>query len=184
MIAVLEGLLFITGEDGITINDIVNNLNVDKASAEALVKELDERLNKEESGLMLKVVGGKYLLTTKPEHLDYYKSFLTNEINNSLSPAALETLAIIAYNQPVTRLEVDELRGVASASLVRKLVNFNLIANAGRAETLGKPFLYKTTDHFLNYFNINSLEELPKLSLPKSEEIDVDLYEIKYQESE
>lgn len=184
MVAILEGLLFIAGEDGLTIEDIVNALETDLKTASKLIEQLKSINDENDRGLMIKEVAGKYKLTTKPEHIEYYQKFASLEINNALSQAALETLAIIAYNEPITRIEVDEIRGVSTASMIRKLISFNLIEEAGRSDQLGRPYLYKTTQHFLDYFNINSLSELPQINFknnsPHEEE---DLYSSKYVEN-
>lgn len=183
MTAILEGLLFIAGENGITIEEIMNLLNLDQKKVTMLIGELKTIKQQEISGLMIKEVAGKYILTTKPEHIKYYQKLANFEIDNSLSQAALETLALIAYNEPITRIEIDQLRGVSTASMIRKLISFNLITEAGRSTQLGRPYLYKTTNYFLDYFNINSLDELPKIDFEPVDSKEEDLYSSKYREN-
>ena len=101
--------------------------------------------------------------STKEEHQEYYKKLLENPKNNTLSTQALETLAIIAYNEPITRIEVDELRGVDSVYVMRRLLAKGLIKESGRSDKPGHPIMYKTTDEFLDYFGLSSKEELPKI---------------------
>ena len=109
-----------------------------------------------------------------------------NPESNTLSQAALETLAIIAYNQPVTRTQVDEIRGVNSGQVMRKLVAKNLIKEIGRSDAVGRPILYKTTSDFLDYFGLATIEELPKIEELKIGEAseETDLYHSRYQENE
>lgn len=182
-IAVLEGLLFINGEDGVDFKEASHILKIDQANFNQLIIDLEKKYSLDQSGLMLLKVGGRYKLTTKPEHLTYYQDFVDSEANKSLSPAALETLAIIAYNEPVTRLEVDNIRGVSSANMIRKLVNLNFVQEAGRSDQPGRPYLYKTTSYFLDYFNINHISDLPALEVNHKEvDTNQDLYYTKYRE--
>src|SRR5699024_453441 len=117
----------------------------------------------------------------------YYQKLLTTEDNNTLSQAALETLAIIAYNQPITRVKVDELRGISNNHIIRKLVAKGLIKEGGRSNMPGRPILYETTSEFLDYFGLSSIEDLPDMrdfleEEEKETEDDVDLYQSKYKE--
>ena len=107
---------------------------------------------------------------------------LVNEANNTLSNSALETLAIIAYNEPITRIQVDEIRGVQTGQLIRKLVAKGLIKEAGRSELPGRPILYKTTSEFLDYFGLSTIDDLPKIRIKEVINDEVDLYNSKYQE--
>ena len=117
----------------------------------------------------------------------YYQKLLTTEDNNNLSQAALETLAIIAYNQPITRVKVDELRGISNNHIIRKLVAKGFIKEHGRSNMPGRPILYETTSEFLDYFGLSSIDELPDMrdfleEEEKEIEEDVDLYQSKYKE--
>ena len=113
----------------------------------------------------------------------YYEKLLVNEDNNRLSNNALETLAIVAYNEPITRIEVDDIRGVQSGPMIRKLVAKGLLKECGRSELAGRPILYKTTSEFLDYFGLSDISELPKInSSEENKNEDVDLYKSKYQE--
>ena len=121
-IAILEGLLFVVGDEGITLASICDILDILPKEAEKLLQELQNEYNKENHGIRISLLGGNFKMTTKKEHKEYYQKLLTKEENNQLSIAALETLAIIAYNQPITRVEVDEARGISSSNIIRKLV--------------------------------------------------------------
>lgn len=183
-LGVLEGLLFVTGEDGLTLEDIEKLLEITKEEAENLIEEYKSSLNDEKRGLKLVYLGNKYKLTTKEEHKNYYELLVDKVVSSTLSQSALETLAIIAYNEPITVGQIDEIRGVSSRDMVRKLLFRGLIDLAGKSNLPGKPMLYKTTDKFLDYFNLSSIEELPKMEfnieeLTKEEK---DLFMSKYKE--
>ena len=122
-------------------------------------------------------------MTTKREHFEYYKKLFSDDESNTLSPSALETLAIVAYNQPVTRLVVDEIRGVNSAHLIRKLVFMNFLKEVGRSDLPGKPILYGVTDDFLDYFGLSSTKDLPVIDVLDEKE-ETDLFNSKYTENE
>ena len=182
MKAILEGLLFVVGDDGITIKDICNILEIDEDAAKELVLSLKNDYLSEERGLRIDYLGNSLKLTTKKEHKEYYKK-LIEESNNSLSEAALETLAIIAYNEPITRIKVDEIRGISSAQMMRKLVAKGFIKECGRENIPGRPILYKTTDEFLDYFGLSSKEDLPKIEGQEENTSETDLFLSKYKET-
>lgn len=183
-LGVLEGLLFVTGEDGLTLEDIEKLLEVTKEEAENLIEEYKSSLNDEKRGLKLVYLGNKYKLTTKEEHKNYYELLVDKVVSSTLSQSALETLAIIAYNEPITVGQIDEIRGVSSRDMIRKLLFRGLIELAGKSDLPGKPMLYKTTDKFLDYFNLSSIEELPKMEFNIEEltEEEKDLFISKYKE--
>lgn len=185
--AVLEGLLFVVGEDGLTLEQIEDVLTIDEDSAKELIKELKKDYEDENRGLRIDFLGNRFKLTTKFEHREYYQKLIENPETNSLSQAALETLAIIAYNEPITRIQVDAIRGVGSTSIIRKLVAKGFIKESGRSELPGRPILYETTNEFLDYFGLSSTEDLPNIEdiIEKSnveEDPNQDLYTSKYQE--
>lgn len=182
MKAVLEGLLFVVGDDGITLSEICNVLEIDEDTAKELVLSLKSDYQKEDRGLRIDYLGNSLKLTTKREHKEYYKK-LIEESNHTLSQAALETLAIIAYNEPITRIKVDEIRGISSTQMIRKLVAKGFIKEVGRENIPGKPILYKTTDDFLDYFGLSSKDDLPKLEDKEVENLETDLFLSKYKEN-
>lgn len=187
-LAVLEGLLFVMGEDGLTLEQIQDILEIDEEEAKILLKNLRENYENNERGVRINFLGNRFKLTTKHEHKDYYQKLIENPTTNTLSQAALETLAIIAYNEPITRIQIDDIRGVASGQIVRKLVSKGLIKESGRSDIAGRPILYETTHEFLDYFGLSSIESLPDISsfIDKQEEkiAEGDLYESKYKENE
>ncbi len=185
--AVLEGLLFVVGEDGLTLEQIEDVLDIDEDSAKELIKELKKDYEEESRGLRIDFLGNRFKMTTKFEHREYYQKLIENPDTNTLSQAALETLAIIAYNEPITRIQVDAIRGVGSVSIIRKLVAKGFIKESGRSELPGRPILYETTNEFLDYFGLSSTEDLPNIEdiIEKSnveEDPNQDLYTSKYQE--
>ena len=179
---VLEGILFVVGEDGISESKIKEILNINDEELNKIINQLHEKYSKENSGLLLTKFGEKYKLTTKAEHKKYYESLAQTEDDTLLSQSSLEVLAIVAYNQPITRVSIDEIRGINSSHMVRKLVSKNLIKEAGRANTPGKPILYEVTDDFLDYFGLSTVEDLPKMEEIEIDNDEKDLYESKYKE--
>ena len=185
--AVIEGLLFVVGDDGLDLDEISKILEISKDETKELIKELQNDYQSSDRGIRIDFLGDKLKLTTKKEHNTYYQKLLTTEDNNNLSQAALETLAIIAYNQPITRVKVDELRGISNNHIIRKLVAKGLIKEGGRSNMPGRPILYETTSEFLDYFGLSSIDELPDMrefleEEEKETEDDVDLYQSKYKE--
>ncbi|WDA54631.1 MULTISPECIES: SMC-Scp complex subunit ScpB [Spiroplasma] len=164
-LAVLQGLLFIAGNEGLDLLTLAEYLELTKKpkTVENLIASLQMKLNDDDtSGLSLIKVGNIYKLTTKPIHYNRYQ-VLKQQPLIRLSQAALETLAIIAYNHPVTKPQIEDIRGVNCDSIIFKLKSLNLITEIGRSELPGKPILYDLTDEFMDHFNIESLTQLPTL---------------------
>ncbi len=181
--AILEGLLFVVGDEGLTLKDICNILEIEKEEAKKLLMELKKDYDNEKRGIRISFLGDSFKLTTKKEHKNYYQKLLSVPRTNTLSIPALETLAIIAYNQPITRVEIDDLRGVASANIVRKLVAKGLIKEAGKSNMPGRPNLYKTTHDFLDYFGLSTIDDLPEfLNNDESTENEKELFTSIYKE--
>ena len=170
--AILEGLLFVVGDEGITLDNIVDVMAITKKEAQDLLKKLREEYNKDNRGIRISFIGDAFKLTTKGEHKEYYQKLITTRGSNTLSQAALETLAIIAYNQPITRAEVDELRGLASINMIRKLMAKDLVKISGKSNLPGKPNLYRTTSEFLDYFGLATISDLPDLPMDNANETD------------
>jgi len=179
--AILEGLLFITGSDGISLKKIMEILEISEEEALSLIDIIKEEYSLDKHGLELTYLGNSYKLVTKAIHKEFYKSLLEEE-SSVLSQSALETLAIIAYNEPVTRTTISEIRGVDSSHMVRKLLIKNLVEEAGRSDLPGRPMLYKTTDKFLDYFGLKSKDDLPKLEVNEENIEETDLFSSKYSE--
>ncbi|HLQ84285.1 MAG TPA: SMC-Scp complex subunit ScpB [Pseudogracilibacillus sp.] len=161
--AVVEGLLFSSGHEGMTAKQISDVIEISQADVDYLIEELRFDYEHANRGIKLAKSQKNYYLTTKPEHNIYYQKMLETPSQTKLSQAALETLAIIAYNQPITRVEIEDIRGVNSDRAVQTLIARSLIEEKGRKNTVGKPVLFGTSIDFLTFFGLSSLEELPEL---------------------
>lgn len=182
MKAVIEGLLFLKGSDGLTIPELCDILNISKEEVASNIKELYRDYQSPERGIQIELLGKHFKLTTKKEHKEYYQKIAQAEENSNLSQSALETLAIIAYNGPITRIEIDEIRGVNSSHIIRKLLIKNLIQEVGKSDLPGKPRQYGVTNDFLDYFGLGDIEELPKLEIEEVPNEDDNLFASKYKE--
>ena len=162
--ATVEALLFVSG-DPLEIRDIASHLEISIAYTKDILEEMMEDYKHIERGIKLISINGAYQLVTKNEQSDYIQKLLKKNKRQSLSQASLESLAIIAYKQPITRIDIDEIRGVKSESAIQKLVERDLIKEVGRLEVPGRPILYGTTEEFLRQFGLHGLHELPSLDL-------------------
>ncbi len=181
---IVEGLLYVQGDLGITINQIEDILNIDEESAKKVVLNLKNYYDENKRGLRINFLGNTIKLTTREEHRQYYQKLLEEPSSNTLSQSALETLAIIAYNEPITRVEVDTMRGVDSTYIIRRLLAKGLIKECGRSDLPGRPILYKTTDDFLDYFGLASKDDLPNIEYLEEESNPKDLYTSIYKEND
>ena len=185
MKGIIEGLLYVQGDLGLTIEQVSDILEIDKEEAKQLILSLKQDYIDQDRGLRINYLGNTFKLTTKEEHKEYFKKLLENPKNNILSNQALETLAIIAYNEPITRLDIDEMRGVDSVYVVRRLLAKGLIKECGRDDRPGHPILYKTTDEFLDYFGLSSKDDLPKIDIiEETVDEDKDLFKSTYKDKE
>ena len=184
MEGILEGLLYVQGDIGLTLEQVMDILNIGEEDAKNLIYKLKNSYEDSYRGLRINYLGNTFKLTTKEEHKEYYQRLLENPKNNVLSNSALETLAIIAYNEPITRVEIDELRGLDSSYIVRRLLAKGLIKECGKSELPGKPTLYKTTDDFLDYFGLSSINELPSLDTLEEDNSEQDLFKSIYKDEE
>lgn len=160
----IEAMLFASGEP-LALRDICSHLGMEQPLVEKIIKEMIEDYKADCRGIMIINVNNMYQFVTKPENADYLQRLLKKNRRQSLSQASIESLAIIAYKQPITRIDIDEIRGVKSESALQKLVDKNLIVEVGRLEVPGRPILYGTTDEFLRQFGLQTLRELPSLDL-------------------
>ncbi|SHS37830.1 putative transcriptional regulator [Mycobacteroides abscessus subsp. abscessus] len=184
---IVESLLFAAGDEGLTIKQIATVLEIEEVEAERIVRELMDELSKNENrGIAVVQLAGTYQLATKKENSVYLKKLVESPNTSTLSQAALETLAIIAYKQPITRAEIEEIRGVKTERPLQTLVGKVLVKEVGRAEGTGRAILYGTTKEFLDYFGLRSLEELPPLPEKMDDEFvqeEADLFFEKFQEN-
>lgn len=177
---VIEGLLFVSGE-GLDAKTLAEILELDTDSVVNFVYELKEDLKKASRGVQIIEIAGTFQLTTLQKHAPYFEKLASSPSHTSLSQAALETLAITAYKQPITRAEIEEIRGVKCEKAIYTLASKKLIREVGRAEATGRPILYGTTKEFLEYFGLGSISDLPPIpvvALDEAVELEVEiLYE-------
>lgn len=185
MKSILEGLLFVVGDEGLDAKQAADVLQADVKFVDHLLQEMKETYLEENRGIEIIEIAGTYQFTTRAKHAEYYQRFLESPTTATLSQAALETLAIIAYKQPVTRSEVEEIRGVKTEKPIQTLVSKRLVHEVGRAEGTGRAILYGTTKEFLEYFGLKNIKELPTLPEQINEdsvETEADLFFEKFQE--
>ena len=182
----IESLLFVVGDDGLTLAQLAHITETDEAELVALLEEMKTQLDADETrGETLKELAGSYQLITKQSMADTIQKLIENPPAQSMSQASLEVLAIVAYKQPITRIEVEDLRGVKSERPIQTLVSKGLIQEVGRVEGTGRAILYGTTNEFLNFFGLNDLRELPPLPDGEAQaaESEADLFMTKFQEA-
>ena len=173
---VLEGLLFLSGDEGLTLTQLKNcGLDMSDEDLEAVLDEMMQEYLRETHGIELVCYGGVYKFVSKALIHPYAQKLFSSTKVATLSNAAMETLAIIAYKQPITRVEIEEIRGVSCDMMVRKLLARNLIKECGRSDAPGRPFLYEVTEEFMDTFKLESLKELPEL--PEYKEQEEELFE-------
>lgn len=165
---ILEAILFVAGEP-LQIAALANALEVTELEVSAAADELASDYDYNRRGICLKRFGSHIQLSTRADYAPQIEKLLQPIQKQSLSQAALETLAVVAYKQPVTRLDIEAVRGVKCDYSVQSLVNKGLIEEVGRKEALGRPILYGTTDAFLSHFGLASLEDLPQPPEPTNE---------------
>ena len=184
MEGIIEGLLYVQGDLGLTINQIEDILEIPEEEAKRLVLNLKNYYEENNRGLRINYLGNTIKLTTKEEHQKYYQKLLESPSSNNLSESALEVLAIIAYNEPITRGDLEKLRGVDSTYVLRRLLAKGLIKECGKSDLPGRPILYKTTDDFLDYFGLASIKDLPSIELTEADSSPKDLYTSIYKEGD
>lgn len=160
----IEALLFASG-DPLSLQDLINHLEEKSKIIEIIIQEMIEEYDNSNRGIKLICIKGSYQLVTKAENADYIQKLLKKNKRQSLSQASIESLAIVAYKQPITRIDIDEIRGVKSESAIQRLIERDLIKEIGRLEVPGRPILYGTTEEFLRQFELKDLQELPSLDL-------------------
>jgi segregation and condensation protein B len=160
--AVIEALLFATG-DVLPLDKIAEAIDVDKKTTRSIIGNMMIYYQGANRGIMIREINSGYQLCTRPEYFEYIKKLNEPRQKQGLSQAAFEALAIIAYNQPITRTRVEQIRGVNSDSAVTRLVDRNLVREAGRLDAPGRPILYETTEEFLRSFGFKAIQDLPIL---------------------
>lgn len=169
--SVIESLLFVSGE-ALHIKDISSILECSEEYTARLLEELREKYEDDQRGIILININEEYMLVTKSENSDFVQKLLKTNSRQALSRASLETLAIIVYRQPITRIEIDEIRGVKSDKAVQTLLEKNLIKEGGKKKVPGRPVMFVTTEEFLRYFGLQSLNQMPSLEEFIKEELE------------
>lgn len=182
----IEALLFVAGDDGLSMKQLEFLTEADQVAISEEIAAMSIRYEQTETaGIMIKELAGVYQLVTKKVVAETIQRLVENPTVQSLSQASLEVLAIIAYKQPITRVEIEDLRGVKSEKALYTLAGKGLIQETGRAEGTGRAILYGTTSEFLNYFGLKNLDELPPLPVESGDDADddTDLFMTKFQEA-
>ncbi|MBQ6334319.1 MAG: SMC-Scp complex subunit ScpB [Erysipelotrichaceae bacterium] len=177
MEAIVEGLLYIVGEDGAKVEQLALAIDKSLEDTRIILENIQEKYASELFGIELVAYGSIYKFISKKDVYPYAQELFGATKQNTLSQAALETLAIIAYKQPITRIEIEELRGVGAEVMLRKLLARNLIREAGRSEAVGRPILYEVTEEFMDSFKLYTLNELPDLPEYNREDDNDNLFE-------
>ncbi|BAX72937.1 MULTISPECIES: SMC-Scp complex subunit ScpB [Leuconostoc] len=177
----IEALLFVSGDEGISVKNMSIITGFDRSAIQGLLEELVLKYDTDlSSALQIRKSDDVYRLVTKPELGGTVKQYFDSPVNATLSQAQLETLVIVAYKQPITRVEIDTIRGVQSSGTLQKLALRQLVHEVGRKDEPGRPIMFGTTDEFLDYFGLKSIEELPPLPdfnmLDLSDDIDGELF--------
>lgn len=162
LVSIIESILFVN-EKPLKAEEIAEGLDIEKEKVIASIKKLKKKYEEENSGLCILEVAEGFQMCTNPKNEEWIKKLYREKFKRKLSSATLEVLAVIAYRQPVTRLEIESIRGVNCEAIIKNLLDMGLIKIRGRKPVIGRPFLYGTTRKFLEYFGLNSLEDLPKL---------------------
>ncbi|MCM3126515.1 MULTISPECIES: SMC-Scp complex subunit ScpB [unclassified Paenibacillus] len=163
--SIIEGLLFLSGEEGLGVKQLSEIVDQRPEVVTDALEELKREYTKQGRGLQILKIAGNYQMGTLPEHAVYFEKLAYSPSRSSLSQAALETLSIIAYRQPITRVEIEEIRGVKAERALHTLTSKDLIEEVGRAEAIGRPILYGTTKAFLDYFGLGTIKDLPEPSV-------------------
>ena len=187
LVSQIEAILFVVGEEGIGLEELAYLLEKSTAKTyEELTKLKEHYASDNKSALNILEVGNHFVLTTKKKYASLLKKYAQSPMSNALSQAALETLSIIAYKQPISRIEIDEIRGLQTSGSIQKLVARQLIEEKGRVDGPGRAILYGTTKYFMDYFGLKSLDELPDIQQMEDEleeELPMDLFFDRYQET-
>lgn len=160
--SIIESLLFVSGNP-LKLSDIASTLECSTDFVHSVMVEMDELYKREDRGIQLYRLNDTYQLVTKKENSTYIQRLLKINTRQSLSQASLEVLAIIAYKQPITRVEIEEIRGVKCDRVITNLTEKGLIKEIGRKDIIGRPILYSTTEEFLRYFQLQDLKQLPNI---------------------
>lgn len=173
MESIIESLIFSYG-DALPLDKICEILELDRKTARNLIKNMMDNYNKANRGIIIRELNDKYQMCSKPDYFEYVSKLYQIRQKQALSQAAYEVLSIIAYNQPLTKAKIEQIRGVNSDSAVTRLLERNLIREAGKLDAPGRPRLYETTDEFLKCFGFKSIRDLPMLDIEDLSQLNLD----------
>ncbi len=171
--SIIESLIFSYG-DALSLDKICEIIELDKKTAKNLMKNFMDKYNSENKGIIIREINDKYQMCSNPQYYDYVTKLYQIRQKQALSQAAYEVLAIIAYNQPITKAKIEQIRGVNSDSAVTRLLERNLVKEAGKLDVPGRPRLFETTDEFLRCFGFKSIRDLPMLDIQDLNELNLD----------
>lgn len=171
--SIIESLIFSYG-DALSLDKICEILELDRKTVKNIIKNMMDKFNESNRGIIIRELNDKYQMCSKPDNFEYVSKLYQIRQKQALSQAAYEVLSIIAYNQPITRAKIEQIRGVNSDSAVTRLLERNLIKEAGKLDAPGKPRLYETTDEFLRCFGFKSIRDLPMLDIQDLSELNID----------
>lgn len=170
--SIVEALLFTSG-DPVGLDKLAEVLEIDRKTMKLIMSNMIVSIKNSKRGIIVRELDGSYQLCTRQEHTEYIRRMFEPRQKQALSQAAYETLAIIAYNQPITRARLEHIRGVNSDSAVTRLLERNLIKEAGKLDAPGKPMLYETTSEFLRSFGFSSVANLPVLEMSSEQQLEI-----------
>lgn len=173
--SIVEAILFASG-DVVSVKNIASATEQDEKTINTVINNLSDKYLYEKRGFNIIQVGEGYQMCTNPDYYDYIKKLFQAPVRKTLSSTLLETLAIIAYKQPITKAQIEEIRGVSADHAVNKLVEYNLVCEKGRQDAPGRPILFGTTDEFLRYFGFSTLDNLP-ISMADEEQLRIEAEE-------
>ncbi|NLL69572.1 MAG: SMC-Scp complex subunit ScpB [Epulopiscium sp.] len=168
--AIIESLLFVAGE-AVLLKQISKVIEQDPITTQKILYRMQEEYEKQGRGIQIIELDGAFQMCTKPQYFEYIQKLYETPQKFTLTQALLETLAIIAYKQPITKVQIEDLRGVSCDHVVNRLLEYGLVCEVGRLDAPGRPLLFGTTEEFLRYFGFRSLEELPNLQEQTIEKI-------------
>lgn len=174
--SVIESILFLSGE-AVEVKRLAEVLDIEEIHINLAINQLNEQYTKNNSGLLVTQIDNSYQMCTIAENAPYIQMYFQKPNKKMLTQPIIETLAIVAYSQPITKIQIEDIRGVRSDHTLNKLIEFNLICEVGRLDVIGKPILFGTTGEFLRHFGFSSIEDLPKVREELIERFKVEVQE-------
>lgn len=176
--SIIEAILYTVGSKGIELSELKRILNINTLEIKTNLKQMSKQFSEDENcGLCIKVYGEKYYLLTKENNHSYLEKLIVSKAKNPLTPSLLETIAIIAYNQPCPKSKIEEIRNIDATFAINRLIELNLIENIGKSNAPGNPYLYQVTQNFFNLFGIKSINQLPPIENINFEDNEINFFD-------